>query len=317
MHPQLEIAYFIFAFAVGLLSLGIAVFFHMSRPGTMLRPFLLMFGAFTLMNITNFITSYMRANIPGYEQPLYYILLYLENPVLLISMIFLLPHFVHSLVALDHAERRSRLFGLIAVATFVIYAGIIFISVRVPFGEIGSAVKNGILGIVMLYSWIVLFRHPPKTRSVRPEAFRRGLWASLLVIPLILHDMFLLEATGIKFFPLVYALTGVLLVRYYYIEFFRDGSAAGAAVRPSSAADAAEDDAFPESMLASRGLSAREIEVVRLLAEGKSYRQIGEELFISLNTVKAHIRSIYPKMGVSSRHEIVRELHELERSHPG
>ena len=49
------------------------------------------------------------------------------------------------------------------------------------------------------------------------------------------------------------------------------------------------------------GLTAREIEVLQLLARGLSNAQIAEELVVSLLTVKAHLRSIYSKLGVSSR----------------
>ena len=49
------------------------------------------------------------------------------------------------------------------------------------------------------------------------------------------------------------------------------------------------------------GLSRREVEVLRLLGRGLSNAQIAEELVVSLLTVKAHLRSIYSKVGVTSR----------------
>ena len=51
--------------------------------------------------------------------------------------------------------------------------------------------------------------------------------------------------------------------------------------------------------------SAAELAVLRCLANGLSRREIGTELFISLNTVKTHIRELYRKLGVSSREEAV------------
>jgi predicted ATPase/DNA-binding CsgD family transcriptional regulator len=49
------------------------------------------------------------------------------------------------------------------------------------------------------------------------------------------------------------------------------------------------------------GLTAREVEVLRLVARGLSYAQVAEQLVISPRTVNWHLTSIYSKLGVSSR----------------
>jgi DNA-binding NarL/FixJ family response regulator len=53
-------------------------------------------------------------------------------------------------------------------------------------------------------------------------------------------------------------------------------------------------------------LTERERGVLALLAEGLSYADIGKRLFISPRTVDAHLRSIYGKLNVRSRHEAAR-----------
>lgn len=52
-------------------------------------------------------------------------------------------------------------------------------------------------------------------------------------------------------------------------------------------------------------LTVRECEVMKLMYEGYNNPEIAEELYISRNTVKKHIQSIYEKMGVSNRMELV------------
>ena len=52
-------------------------------------------------------------------------------------------------------------------------------------------------------------------------------------------------------------------------------------------------------------LSPREIEVLGLVAEGKSNRDIGREMFLSEATVKSHLVHIFTKLGVSSRTKAV------------
>ena len=49
------------------------------------------------------------------------------------------------------------------------------------------------------------------------------------------------------------------------------------------------------------GLTAREVEVLRLLAQGLTSAQIAEQLMIGVVTVNFHVRSIYSKLGVTSR----------------
>ena len=49
------------------------------------------------------------------------------------------------------------------------------------------------------------------------------------------------------------------------------------------------------------GLTIREVEVLRLVAQGLTSAQIAEQLVISMVTVNFHVRSIYSKLGVTSR----------------
>ena len=61
-------------------------------------------------------------------------------------------------------------------------------------------------------------------------------------------------------------------------------------------------------------LSERELEVLRLIAEGLSNREIAQRLFIAPGTVKRHINNIYGKLGVGSRTRaiaVARDLHIL------
>jgi LuxR family maltose regulon positive regulatory protein len=58
-------------------------------------------------------------------------------------------------------------------------------------------------------------------------------------------------------------------------------------------------------------LSAREKEVLALIAEGFSNQEIADQLFISLHTVKTHARKINAKLGAKSRTQAIVKAREL------
>ena len=62
---------------------------------------------------------------------------------------------------------------------------------------------------------------------------------------------------------------------------------------------------------ATGGLTARELDVLRLLAEGLTNREIGERLFISRKTVGAHVAHVFQKLGVHSRLEAAVRAQQL------
>lgn len=51
-------------------------------------------------------------------------------------------------------------------------------------------------------------------------------------------------------------------------------------------------------------LSAREREVMRLIARGYSYKEVAADLFISIKTVETHVSAVLRKLQLSSRHEL-------------
>jgi DNA-binding NarL/FixJ family response regulator len=59
------------------------------------------------------------------------------------------------------------------------------------------------------------------------------------------------------------------------------------------------------------GLTARELEVLRLVAVGRSNQQIAAELFISPKTASVHVSNILGKLGVTSRVEAAAAVHRL------
>lgn len=55
-------------------------------------------------------------------------------------------------------------------------------------------------------------------------------------------------------------------------------------------------------------LTERESEIVGLLLKGRTYKMVAEELFLSENTVKTHIKNVYSKLNISSKAELIKLL---------
>jgi LuxR family maltose regulon positive regulatory protein len=69
------------------------------------------------------------------------------------------------------------------------------------------------------------------------------------------------------------------------------------------------DDSQKSTMV--EPLSQRELKILQLIAQGLSNREIGERLFLALDTVKGHNRKIFDKLQVQSRTEAIARAHEL------
>ncbi|WP_460071757.1 response regulator [Streptomyces sp. YKOK-I1] len=88
-------------------------------------------------------------------------------------------------------------------------------------------------------------------------------------------------------------------------ELFR--AVRGAAVGALGLAPEVMDELVGQVVAPERELSGREVEVVRLLADGLSNRGIAEALFLSEATVKTHLVRLYRKLGVDNRAAAVSE----------
>ena len=80
---------------------------------------------------------------------------------------------------------------------------------------------------------------------------------------------------------------------------------------PGPALDAAPTRPLPD------GLTAREAEVLSLIATGRTNTQIADALVISPSTVKTHINNIFAKTGISDRAQAVRYAYRHGLTDPG
>ncbi|MCA9969340.1 MAG: tetratricopeptide repeat protein [Anaerolineales bacterium] len=146
---------------------------------------------------------------------------------------------------------------------------------------------------------------------------------------LLLQALVLRAQGGIPAAPAKLARALTLAAPQGYVRLFVDEGPPMAALLKKMKAAGSGPDAYVSRLLAAFGpeagseafaanaqplvepLSERELEVLRLVAEGQTNRQIAERLFLALSTVKGHNRVIYGKLNVGRRTEAVARAREL------
>jgi two-component system, NarL family, response regulator LiaR len=75
--------------------------------------------------------------------------------------------------------------------------------------------------------------------------------------------------------------------------------------------DRSPDFILNEAELNRLSLSKRELEVLQLMAQGLSNKEIAERLFVSLSTIKTHANNLFEKMGVERRTQAISRAKQL------
>ncbi len=71
-------------------------------------------------------------------------------------------------------------------------------------------------------------------------------------------------------------------------------------------------DRFLPKKKTSHKLTPRQREIVDGIVEGKSYKMIADDLFVSLDTVRSHIKNIYKALSINSKAELIKKTYDNE-----
>jgi DNA-binding CsgD family transcriptional regulator len=219
---------------------------------------------------------------------------------------FVLPVFSHSIAGGGPGRTRIAVFAAYAVATFSI-AALATLDVVSRRLEIASFI---LLGLAITYSagiGIVMFRRNKRRRHNEVVRVAATVARSMVVfLPLLaIFDFFGPwlpwvrdnVPKGVTILPFFYVFWNSLLLK----------SAIGSLQSMSGGSAFA-----PQTAKAQFGLTDREAEVLVQLAQGASYAEIGERLFISLATVKTHVNRIYRKTNTKNRAQLINRFRPIE-----
>jgi DNA-binding CsgD family transcriptional regulator len=277
----------------------IAAFIYLKTKDKFIRYSLFFYVPFTLVVVFYTALSYIEANVPLIHQNVVIILQYFATTSLL-ALIFVVPVSVHYLSSVPHATTRNIIFGSIALITYMSYHFIEFVITEETFRRVGENLLQAIFIAVMIYSAITdMYYYKNVQDPVKKRFGKKGAILLGIFLPGLFYDMFFSEISPFRFYPILYCGFSIFFVHYFLTYYFHQSHI------PENALPA--EDFFEQY-----NISSREQEIVTLILKGYSNQKIGETLYISLNTVKAHLRNIYPKFGVKSRYELITLVKDVQ-----
>jgi DNA-binding CsgD family transcriptional regulator len=282
------LAYLFLSFSIGLVCLGVvvAVVHHTRSP--VARAFLAFYAFLTVSVLAGLLLSFLDV-LPGSVAPeTQTVLEYLEAMVGFYGILFTLPLFAHRVFAVPKGRRDGILLAIVGVA---------FVAQHVTeYGFGGRWDARGDFFENLLFAAVVAYTLALGIRRLGAPGVDRTLAIRLLVClglgaPTVLHDLFLMDVTGLRFYPLLYSAFSIVIAWTLYR---RAGTAIETSVPPEW------------------NLTDRESEVVSLVLQGLSNKEIAAELFISTNTVKTHLRAVFDKSGCRSRFALMSALARVQ-----
>ena len=189
-----------------------------------------------------------------------------------------------------------------------------------PGGAISTQVLMGAGYAAMdLLTWVALLEIAPP----RGTATVFGIGLNMNVLPILIGAGLQAQITGLARLPATTLAGGMLFLMLVAVAFFRDTSllVRHAAAQPGTDAGGAAADlagqpkapgpsSLPERLAAigAGSLSPRELEVARLVLEGRTVGEVARELIVSENTIKTHLASVYRKTGTRGRAELAAKV---------
>lgn len=204
-------------------------------------------------------------------------------------LIFTLPQFVHN--SLEEKKKRilNRAFMILSGFSMVFIA-LTFITQNVFYGNIILIT----MGLTIGYSMILLIVLSVKNKKNKMDlsTLISGI-VTIILMPLVLlidFDVFIGEEFSdyigtIIFFPGLYLILNLIFI---------------VSSRKHFIVKKIEIENFTQTY----GISKREVDVLMLLTQGKSYQEIADLLNISLSTVKTHISRLYQKTNTKNKVEL-------------
>ncbi|MGD9142175.1 MAG: helix-turn-helix transcriptional regulator [bacterium] len=300
----------IFSFAVGLAAITVSAQMYMRYRLGYLRAHLAIVVCFNLMLFLSIITLYLFGLPPGAVPEFVLRSMGWTHQFLTPLLQILAAYFFMQIISGLLEMPVRRLFRNVAWAVIGGYATLQFTALVTSISAGNMPLSLLIARIVWLGSlgaiYAMLIASLPRVGGVEDLGRRRALkayWYLIMGLMTVILALIVLNGIGYLQIARYNLVTGLVIVvmnavPVLYLRWFLERFH----VRREAGAGITED---PTSLFERYGISPREREVIAKVCMGKTNREIADELFISLQTVKDHVYRIYRKTGVKNRAQLV------------
>lgn len=300
---HLALLAYLFVIIAGIVCLAIAFFLYRKMRSKLLFHFLIYFSAFTLFVFFYLLVlTYINVNT---TQLNFYILVSVLA-IILVSYSFLIYSILHFGHFLIHRKPsiKNRIFE-ISISVISLISLVSSIKIDWIQHQINQQINFGLflsyalLFFSIIYILIMKLIHRKNVDIEIKQINKRTSLLNIIFIPGFVLDYFLIKTLHFSLFiPLFYFCYSILFLQYFIKKFNAD------VTKDRYQEDLNELNGY----LNQAGISSREKDIITLIMKGYSNQKISNELFISLSTVKTHIRNIFQKLNVESRFEIISRI---------
>ena len=279
------LTYIFVCFSVGIACLGVTVVSAKRKGDALALSFLIFYLSTSLLVIGALLRAFIDI-LPDPVSPSTRLAIeYVDAFIGRYGLMFSLPFFAHRVFAVPGARRDYVIAAIVIVAAAIQH--VTEFQLSKVWDDRGDVFEDVLLAGIVVYTLGLGLARLGEPRVYRPLAVRFLVLFSI-GLPGNIYDVFLSADTAVKFFPLWYCV-GSVVMTWTLVQ------------RWSLSGTGNVDPAW--------GLSQREAEIAGLVLSGLSNKEIADQLNISTNTVKTHLRAVFDKSGVRSRFELISAGH--------
>ncbi len=294
MIKDLIFSYYLFSYSTGIIALFFSIFLYYNGKNILLKKYIFVMISLLLVIALGTISNYFPWDEKHiFIKDIFSFIMYLGPCVI----VFLLPGFTNDLYHISHKRILNFLFlvlGIFTLLTLIIF----FILKKMHFAHYFIMIS---LGVAVIYSVVRTFISFNKIQKHDLFYFMK----KVAIITLILFPLF-------------------IIIDYYKISIYQSMTIRGPVIMPLlfiawnllfvvSAIRQLKNKKQPilevsSAFINKYGISRREKEIIELLLNGMSYKEIMSHLEISMPTVKTHVSNIYNKTNTSSKMKLAQLL---------